>query len=210
MAKFEVEFEITGLRLKVKAERDEDVSKITQQIGKQLSGLTQPYPGIVENPRVIEAHAQPASKGYDETSVLPKSVGRSGRKRTRKTSENGGSQPIHWQHDAAAWGTPKQAWTAIQKILWIMYAIGKATGQEEIGGPTIAESFNKSFKQFGILNKKSMTRDLGVLKTKVPAQVMDNTAASPITWFLTEAGTQEAERLVIEARGTSANNTNVE
>ncbi len=98
----------------------------------------------------------------------------------------------------------------MQKILWIMYVIGKATGQTELGGPTIAESFNKSFKQFGPLKKNSMPRDLGTLKTRSPAQVMDNTTASPITWYLTEAGKLEAEKLVAEARGGAPESPNAE
>ncbi|MEZ6124637.1 MAG: hypothetical protein R3C49_15875 [Planctomycetaceae bacterium] len=200
MARIEVEMELTGFRLKVKAEREDDVARITQQLGRQLAGMTQPLAGIVDSPRAIETQTVQES---GEAALLQKSAAKSTRKRNRKTGENGGSQPITWQHDAAAWGTPKQAWTAAQKILWIMYVIGKATGQSEIGGPTIAESFNKSFKQFGTLKKNNMPRDLGALKTKSPAQVLDNTAASPITWYLTEAGTLEAEKLVAEARGDS-------
>jgi len=206
VAKIEVEFEITGMRLKVKAERDEDVSRVTQQLSRQLSGLTQPFAGMIESNKVIDAHAPPASDSNGETNVLPQSNVRTGRKRTRRTSENGGSQPIHWQHDAEVLGTPKQSWTAYQKILWIMYVISKETNQTEISGPVIAESFNRSFKQFGVLRKNNMPRDLGALKTKSPAQVMDNTTASPITWYLTDAGSQEAQKLVLEARGVPANN----
>ena len=205
MAKFEVELEITGFRLKVKAERDEDLARVTQQIGKQLSGFTQPFAGIVDNSHVIDVPVSGDSAGGCEQAEKQQgAVARSPRKRSRKPSENSGSQPLTWQHDPAAWGTPKQAWTAAQKILWIMYVIGKVTTQSEIGGPTIAESFNKSFKQFGPLKKNNMPRDLGALKTKSPAQVLDNTTASPSTWYITEAGKIEAEKLVAEARGGSA------
>jgi len=207
VAKIEVEMELTGFRLKVKAEREDDVARITQQLGKQLAGMTQPLAGIIDSPRVIEAHTVQEN---GETGLPLKSATKSTRKRSRKAGENGASQPITWQHDAAAWGTPKQAWTALQKILWVMYVIGKATGQTEVGGPTIAETFNKSFKQFGVLKKKSMPQHLGSLKVKSPAQVLDNTTASPITWYLTETGIQEAEKLVAEARGSSSNDKNAE
>lgn len=207
MAKIEVEMELTGFRLKVKAEREGDVARITQQLGKQLAGMTQPLAGIVDSSRVIETQTVQEN---GEAGLAQKSAAKLTRKRSRKAGENGRSQLITWQHDSAAWGTPKQAWTAAQKILWIMYVIGKATGQSEIGGPTIAESFNKAFKQFGTLKKKSMPRDLGALKTKSPALVLDNTAECPITWYLTETGILEAEKLVAEARGDSTGRSTAE
>jgi hypothetical protein len=96
---------------------------------------------------------------------------------------------------------PKQAWSGWQKILWVLYVIGKETGQTEVSGPAIAETFNTLFKQFGLLAKQSMPRDLGGMKKKrTPALVLDNPTQTPITWFVTEEGTREAEKLVADAK----------
>lgn len=95
---------------------------------------------------------------------------------------------------------PRQSWTAGQKILWTLYVIDKEVDQKEVSGPVIAETFNSAFRQFGPLKKQNMPRDLGILKKKTPAQVMDNTTMSPITWYLTEEGIKEAEKLFVDAR----------
>lgn len=202
MAMFEVEMEITGFRLKVKAQRNEDVARITTQLGRQLAGLTQPFSAMVDAPKTLEAHSVNDLGGSGESDVRRPLASKSGRKRIRRSGESANStQPITWQHDAKAWGTPRQSWSAVQKILWTMYVLSKVAEKSELSGPVIAESFNLAFKQFGPLNKKSMPRDLGNLKKRVPAQIMDNPSATPITWYLTEEGIREGEKLVIEARG---------
>lgn len=201
MAKFEVEMELQGFRLKVKAEREDDVSRITQQIGRQLSGFTQPFAGIVDSSRIIETQAVTKTEGNGEAAVPRKSAAKTTRKRARKVDENSMAQAITWQHDASVWGTPKQKWTAAQKILWTTYVIEKKTGRSEVSGPEIADAFNRTFKEFGPLNKQNMPRDLGSLKTRSPAQVMSNAGGASIMWYLTEAGKLEAEKLVAEARG---------
>jgi hypothetical protein len=100
---------------------------------------------------------------------------------------------------------PRQLWTAPQKILWTLYVAAKEKGQTELSGPVIAETFNVQFKQFGPLSKQSMPRDLGNLKKR--SQVMDNATHAPITWYLTDEGSKEAEKLVAEGKGGADSGT---
>lgn len=204
MAKFEIEMELTGLKIKVRGERSEDMPHLTGQISKQLAGLVQPPAAMIEEPsrRAVEAIVRQPENGQGQN----KGNGRAKATR-RKSAANGDAAPIApatWQHDPAKWGMPKQAtWSGGQKILWVLYVIGKETGQTEISGPGIAETFNTLFKQFGPLAKQNMPRDLGALKKRTPALVIDNATQSPITWYLTEEGIKEAEKLVTEAKGAS-------
>lgn len=204
MAKFEIEMEIQGFKLRVKAEREDDIPRITGQISKQLAGMLQPPAEIFNgSPQIVPALTVPPVTENGQESDKGKGRAKGNRRRNSVGSEGSPSQTINWQHDAAKWGTPRQAWTAGQKILWLLYVIDKEKGQKEVGGPAIAETFNAAFKQFGPLKKPSMPRDLGNLKIRSPAQVMDNTTKSPITWYLTEEGIKEAEKLVLDAKGTS-------
>ena len=204
MGKFEVEMEIQGFKLRVKAERNEDIPRITGQIGRHLAGLVQPTAEIVDehSPKQIESMVQPRLEN-DQYTGKGKGRGKSGRRRNGNGELNG-SQPLNWQHKPEKWGTPRQSWTAGQKILWTLYVVSKEVNQAEVGGPVIAETFNAHFRQSGPLRKKNMPRDLSSLKLKSPAQVMDNTTKNPIAWYLTEEGIKEAERLVLEAKGTTS------
>ncbi|HJT36363.1 MAG TPA: hypothetical protein VJ783_30350, partial [Pirellulales bacterium] len=114
------------------------------------------------------------------------------------------SQPLEFRHDAGRFGIPRQEWTAGKKIVWLLHVVSQQAQVSEISGPVIAATFNKHFRQAGSLNKQGMSRDLGGLKQRGPALVGDNANSSPITWFLTNEGQKEAERLVIEARGEAA------
>ena len=146
---------------------------------------------------ITTATVRPNGDG-DDQSDKPKPRSKGGR---RRSGQSIAPQPVTWQHDPGKWGTPRQSWTAPQKILWTMYVALQEVNARELGGPTIADTFNTSFRQFGPLHKNSMPRDLGSLKKKTPAQVMDNPTSSPITWYLTDEGIKEAEKLVIEAKG---------
>lgn len=197
MAKFEIEMELTGFKMKVRAERPEDVPHITGQISKQLAGFVQPPGAMIEEPGVkaVESTVREPADGQGENK-------RKGRRVRGKAAGNGDGAPAvpTWQHDPAKWGMPKQTWSGSQKILWILYVIGKETGRTEVSGPAIAETFNTLFKRFGPLSKQSMPRDLGSLNKRSPSLVMDNPTHAPITWYLTDEGNKEAEKMVVDAK----------
>ena len=200
MAKFEVEMELQGFKLRVKGERSEDIPRISGEIGKQLAGMLQPPAHLLQEPirKHVDAIIQPSGDDHNAGGT-----GRAKGGRRRKASSNNGSSPvplITWQHDPAKWGTPKQGWTEGNKTLWLLYVMKSEIGLTEVGGPTVADIFNSKFKHFGPLRKSNIPRAFGRLKTNDPALVMDDTTKTPIAWYLTDAGLKEAERLVQEAK----------
>ena len=69
MAKFEVEMELTGLKLKIKGER-EDIPQISRNLGEQIAGLFQPAANIVQGQlptKHVEATIQPPENGDGQT-----------------------------------------------------------------------------------------------------------------------------------------------
>lgn len=199
MAKFEIEMELTGLKVKIKGER-EDIRAINEGLGQQITGLLRPTSDIVEGevvPKRIESTVIPPPNGNSN------GKGNKGRaSRARKPANQAvGDAVLSWGHDPGKWGNPRQTWKAGEKILWLLYVVDQETEVKELSGPSIAEAFNTHFRQAGQLKKNNMPRDLGALKQKTPALVGDRAEHHPITWFLTDEGTKEAVKLVQEARG---------
>lgn len=185
----------------MKGER-EDIPTITNNVREQLAGLIQPAADITQG----ESRSSKRLIETGETPATPKPV--KGNRRPRKQPGTGNGEAtvslISWNHDPGKWATPRQAWTAWQKILWIMYVVDQEKAMKALSGPAIADTFNTHFRQAGLLRKANMPRDLGVLKQRSPSQVSDHADQSPITWFLTEEGIKEALKLVAEAKGTAA------
>ncbi len=200
MAKFEVEMELQGFKLRIKAQREEDVPRIVGQISQQMAGLVSPSGAMLEATPRLGSVARVQELPAQEHSEEEKGKARGKSTRRRSVAESAKTQAITWRHNPERWGTPKQSWTAAKKILWIMYVISHESTHSEVSGPVIAETFNSAFRQSGPLHKPSMPRDLGSLKTRSPANVMDDATKSPIAWFLTDEGKKEAEKLVAEAK----------
>jgi len=196
MGKYEIEMEITGFRLKIRGERD-DVPVIKHNLQQQMAGLLDPAANIAQSR--LPATAIEAEVVNGDGNGRQKKT----RRARRASAPNGQtrSKPLDWQHDPGQFGVPRQNWRASGKIIWLMYVASEQAHASELSGPVIAETFNKHFRQAGQLNKQSMPRDLGFLKQKVPALVGDRAGASPITWFLTDEGVREAQRLVVDAKG---------
>ena len=74
----------------------------------------------------------------------------------------------------------------------------------------VAGSLNKHFRQAGPIKTGNVNRDLGRLKAAQDGQpplVSEDTTKNPSCWFLVEAGSKEAQKLVAEALGQSAAHT---
>jgi len=195
MAKIEVEMELQGFKLRIKADRN-DLPQISGEIGKQLAGMLQPPAAMLD---------EPVSRQVDST-VVPPENGNNGNRRGKasrraKTTNGTPTTPkVEWQHDPTKWGMPKQAWKAGGKVLWLLYVVKNETSHSELSAPTIADTFSAKFKQFVALKKTSMPSILGSLKTNEPALMMDDTTKTPNTWYLSEEGIKAAERFVQEAK----------
>jgi len=204
MAKYELEVEIQGFKLRVKGERNEDISRITGEIGQHLAGILQPPANLLDAPvrRQVDATVQPSQDGQDGD-LAARGKGTRRRKGSANSNSAAPVAPISWQHDPAKWGTPKQTWTGGNKILWLLYVIKNEASQTAVSASGIVGAFNAKFREFGPLVKSSMPRTLGNLKTNQPALVMSDNTKPPITWYLTDEGGKAAERLVTEARSAT-------
>ncbi len=200
MPKFEIEFELTGLKLKIKGDR-QDVPAISESLGQQVAGLFQPVSDIAvsEQPKFDFVDAEIVNNN----STKKKSANR--KKKPASSNSDGGvvqTSPLDWKHSPETWGMPQQGWNTADKSLWLIYVVGKELGISEISSNQIAKTFNKHFKQAGTIKNFNVTRDLGKLKSKTPALVGQNTTKLDEPWFLVQAGLTAAEKLVANARGS--------
>lgn len=202
MPKFEIEFEITGLKLKIKGER-QDVPMITQNLAQQVAGMLQPAANI---------SGSETSTNFIDVDVLEetskpdkKSRKKSTRKVTNTTNQFNGTSSkaiaLDWIHNPEKWGTPQQSWSTTNKCIWLLYVVSKELSITELTQNEIAETFNKHFKQAKMIRGFTIKRDLGRAKTRIPSPVSENTTKAPETWFLTQTGEQDAQKLVLEALG---------
>ncbi len=177
---------------------------IAQNLQNQIPRLIEPALNIPQarlmDSKVIEVRAQETQDGEGPQ----KSKSRRAARRVRPGINDAKSPALNWPHDPGKWGVPRQSWTAANKMLWLMRVATAELNLKEISGPAIAETFNTHFRQAGPLEKRSVVRDLGRLKQHGPALVSDDASKSPTEWFLTEEGTKEADKLVLEAKGPAS------
>jgi hypothetical protein len=203
--KFKFKFKITGLELEVEGSK-EDVAAITSNLGNQLKNLTQTQglngtdvtddveaemlPGNliqIENPKKRKARKSKASISSSIKNTTPSSIA------------------LDAKFEIAKFGTPKQDWKSSQKAMWILYVFQEESRITEMTGMQIVNTFNKHFKQAGLLNKGNLPRDFGKLKIASPPLLGEDTTKSPSTWFLTEAGIKGIQNLIAQQKsnGTS-------
>lgn len=204
MSKFKVRLKIQGLELEIDGSR-EDVPAIAHSLQQQVGGLMNPAGTM------IEGELEPAKLAA--VTVSPEAPAKARRRRRRPTqgggAPNGESRASadaakDFRHSPEDWGFPRQDWTTAVKSVWLLYVVEKQDGSKELTAKEIALTFNKHFKQAGAIKAHNVTRDLGKLKAQAPSQVSEDTGSTPSRWFLTTAGYQRAEELVIEARGGTA------
>lgn len=200
MSKFKIKMKLQGFELEIEGSR-EDVPLITQNLAEQFAGLIKPSAAILEG-EVLSNSGQTASIGIQQSaSQVPK-------KRAKRTltvkadSSTNGQSVIDWKHNSEKYGMPNQNWSASNKYLWTLYVIGEETSTKEVPAITIANTFNKHFKQFGALIVNNAKRDMGTLKTKKPSLASEDTTQTPSAWYLTESGSKAAQKLIAESLGT--------
>jgi hypothetical protein len=193
VAKYEMELELTGFKLRIKGERD-DIPRLVDHAREQIAALVAPAANIISGQ--LPAHRETLNVTSD---------GSTKKRHRRSNGVPKKEQPrVVFIHSPEKWGTPLQSWTPCNKILWMLYTLAQSSGTEEHSGPAIADLFNQHFKQAGLLKKNNVSRDLGTLKQKSIALVGENANNSPAIWFLTVEGVKEALKLVAEAGGAAA------
>lgn len=195
MARFKIKMELTGLKLDIEGSK-EDIPLIAANLGQQLTGLLGPAAAIAAGE--VPGTAETPSRALP---IVEEVKRRRRRATTAKGAEatNGSSGPIDFRHDPAKYGNPKQSWNTSDKAVWLLQVVGK-----EMSGTVLVATFNKHFKQAGIIAVGNTNRDLGRLKSKSPAVVGEDTTKSPSQWFLTDEGNRLAQKLVADALGRSA------
>lgn len=202
MAKFHIKLKIQGFELEVDGTRDE-LPVLREALSQQFAGLLQPATEIaggeaVSDIRRIEPSAAP-------TVVLTK-----GKRRARTSAPasggavSGKEAAADWRHDTAKYPSPTQAWTTAQKAIWILYVASKEANVPEMSAKRIELTFNKHFRQAGVVRANNVLRDLGKLKAASngePALVSQDTTKDPSTWYLTDAGIRSAQRLIAQGLG---------
>lgn len=198
MAKFKLRFKVEKLELEVEADRPDAAPMITQAVHQQLTGLLKPAEVMVNDPSrqsslIVEPQLDDHTNG--------------GRRRTKPTAKTGDSnakaKPLDFTHDVSKWGTPKQSFTAPEKAIWLLYVIEQQTGTKALGAQTIVQTFNKHFRQAGLLNPRNINRDLAKPKQAARPQVGEDTTKTPPEWFLTDEGKTLAVKLVAKAIGST-------
>lgn len=199
MSKFKFKMKLEGLEIEMEGSKD-DIPLMASSLGNHLAGLMQP---ATEMPGVSNGSNGPGGiKTIDhaEREVAP------ARKRKRSTSsqsaKDGSSDAIEWQHDSTKYGNPQQAWNPTKKALWLLYVVSQEVRLTQISASQITNTFNKKFKQAGVVRGSNISRDLGKAKTRSPSLTGENTTKNPSEWYLTEAGVREAQAAVAEVKSS--------
>lgn len=190
---------LQGLELEIEGSR-EDASVMTQNIGQQIAGMLRPIGDIVDGevsrptpPPVITLPANGTGK----------KIGRR-RSLSQTASTDTSSGVIDFIHASDKYGNPKQQWKTAQKSIWLLYVLQEIANVGELTARNIADTFNKHFRQAGLIQTGNVGRDLGKLKVNsVPAPIGEDTRQNPSKWFLTDEGRRHAQELVAEALGQS-------
>lgn len=197
MAKFEVEFELKEIKLRIRGER-EDIPLIASQLGQGVAQAFVPLAEIVEG--------TPPGGGAKTSAPHPTPIDSARRKvkRVASTSRSSSSSSVtapQFRHDAGSWGTPKQEWKLTDKLLWLIYVVKQQSSVGELSGAAMVNLFNLHFKQAGLVKLKRVTEALGRLKQESPPAVNEDATKNPTTWFLTQEGERRAAALIAQARG---------
>ena len=202
MAKFRVKFKIQSLEFEMEGERD-SIPLVKHALGQQIAGLLKPVDAVVESPSAREqSPSVEVEAGVDGNGAKRR---KSTRAPGRKGDEKGPSVAVDFQHDPERWGTPKQTWSVQQKTIWLLYAIQQQSGKHNLPAVVIVKTFNKHFKEAGLLELKNIYRDLRALKMKTPSPVGEDTTKARPEWFLTDEGSKQGAALVeLSLRGAQA------
>lgn len=191
-----------GLDLEVEGTRD-DLPVIRQALTEQVAGLIAPATDLADG----ETHSRPGLSGATAAAAAAEGARRGARRRPRPTA--GGSSDtkeaaIIWRHDTSKYGSPLQTWKNADRAIWLLYVAAKEANVSEMSNGQIASTFAKHFRQAGTIRKGNLSRDLARLKVAQNGNlpwVSEDTTKTPPTWYLTDAGVKQAEKLVAQALG---------
>jgi len=197
VAKFKIKMKLTGLELDIEGSK-EDIPLIAANLGQQLTGLLGPAAAIASGTDASSPPPVPAAP-LPMVEEVKKRKKRVTAARSADATVEVATAAIDFRHDPVKFGTPKQPWKTSEKAVWLLHVVSK-----EMSGTVLVATFNKHFRQAGMITVSNANRDLGRLKSKSPAVVGEDTTKNPPQWFLTEEGSRQALKLVGDALGRAA------
>lgn len=203
------EFEITGLKLKIKGDSADASGKVAelqrqvQSLMSTINSLAQQGTRVLPPPDNAPSSAKLLEAGPEQTSS-DNNVSSNGtrRRQPRKNTSLGPrhkADAIDFKHDADQYGFPKQNWATAQKAMWMIYVLSQQGEAKEFSASVIAATFNKHFKSFGMILAQNVLRDLGKEKGKSGA-VNSDASQDPMKWYLLEAGKKQIPALIEDAK----------
>lgn len=198
MSKFKVRFKIQGLELEIDGERDA-IPQVTAALHEQFGNLLS-APQAIADP----VSARPVERNITPVDGDNEPVKRRGRKARTPKADSGDVAAIDFRHDVEKWGNPLQSWTTAQKAIWLLFIVGQQSEIKAMSAPQIAVTFNKHFRHAKMIHQGNVTRDLGKERTKPSSLVGEDNNKSPAVWYLTQSGSDYAQKLSAEAKGGSS------
>lgn len=202
MPKLDIEFEITGLKLKIKGESD-DVSGKVANLQNQVQNLMGTVASLTQG--AAATNGAPAAPPAAAPKQIEAEVSDAATNKQRRPSPLKGktaalkAKAIDFKHDADKYGFPKQEWSTAQKAMWLLYTLTNDGITTEMTAPVIAATFNKHFKSFKTILAHNVARDLAKEKGKTSAVNSDATK-NPATWDLLETGKKQMAALIAEVK----------
>jgi hypothetical protein len=187
------EIKISGVELEIEDDREQATATLAA-LQNQIAGVVQPAvsKALLGAGQVIDA--SPVN-GQQAATPAPRKPRRKLTSSAPAKAAEDGAQPIAFVHDPEKFGNPQQGWTAANKAMWLLWVVEQAANVKELTPTAIANVFNQHYRDFGMILKGNVRRDLGILRTKTPSLVGTDTNRSPQVWFLSASGKSHAERL---------------
>lgn len=191
-SKFKVKLKITGFELELEGSR-EDVAELTHSVGEQMSGLLRPGGAIIEG-TVMPVTSPP----QDSVARLSDKRPRKRRAASPSGSDEAG-EALDFRHDPSTHGMPRQDWKTAQKATWLLHVLKVMGLGDSFSTRRLVDTFNKHFKQSGMITTSNVTRDLGKAKVnETPSPVGEDTTKTPSEWYLTQEGEKRAAEMIAE------------
>jgi hypothetical protein len=220
MAQVEISLKL-NVDLQIKAER-EDIPQLTESVKSQVAGAFSPANLMANGQRAarpVEAlptltGAVPVAGQASPSAPAPTTLAAqtpSKPRRLRRSAQARGTSSedlaVDFVNDASKWGAPVQSWSTGDKCLWLLYVVNQVKGIKELSRAAVCATLRKHFKQSAMVAPHIVSRELGRIKTAVPALVGEDTTQEPPKWFLTEEGTKHVAALIAQTRSQAAQPT---
>jgi hypothetical protein len=185
MPKLDIEFELTGLKLKIKGESDDVTGKVAE-LQRQVQELIGNITALAQNGAGGQLPVPPpvaAPQKFIEGTTATDTTAQ----RRRQSRKGGAGAPraraeaIDFKLDDAKYGFPKQTWSTAQKASWLLYVLTEDNLSTEATASLISATFNKHYKTFGTITTSNVARDLAKEKG---TSVNTDATKTPETWYL--------------------------